>query len=83
MPPPRYKRTRWDYTKTDIQSIHNAIRGIDWKSRFMGLGPNEMADNFATTIYSMLSLNVPNKVLRFNDKDGPWVTAEAKTAERR
>ena len=49
----------------------------------MGLDPNEMADVFTATIYSILSLNVPNKVVKFNDKDAPWVTAEVKTAIRR
>ena len=49
----------------------------------MGLDPNEMADVFTATIYSILSLNIPNKVVKFNDKDDPWVTAEVKTAIRR
>ena len=80
--PPPYTRTILHYTTAGIQFIHNAISEIDWKSRFMDLDPNEMAV-FTTAIYSILSLNIPNKVVKFNDKDAPWVTAEAKTVIRR
>ena len=81
--PPPYTRTIWDYTKADIQSIHNAISEIDWKSQFMDLDPNEMADVFTTAIYSILSLTIPNKVVKFDDKDAPWVTADLKQHYRR
>ena len=52
--PPPYTKTIWDHTKADIQSIHIAISEIDWKSRFMDLDPNEIADVFTdvfTTAY--------------------------------
>ena len=81
--PQPYTSTIWDYTKAGIQSIHNAISEIDWQSRFMDLDPNEMADAFTTAIYSILSLHISNKVVKYNDKDAPWVTAEVKTAIRR
>ena len=81
--PPPYKRTIWDYTKADIQYIRNAVSEINWKSRFSGLDPNKMVEVFTTAIYSLLSLNIPNKVVKFDDKDAPWVTAEVKTAIRR
>ena len=61
--PPPYTRTIWDYTKADIQFIHTAISEIDWKSRFMDLDPNEMADVFTTAIYSILSLIYQMKLL--------------------
>ena len=49
----------------------------------MGFGPNEMSEVFTATIYSILSSNIPNKVVKCNDKDAPWVTAEIKTAIKR
>ena len=49
----------------------------------MGFGPNEMREVFTATIYSILSSNIPNKVVKCNDKDTLWVTAEVKTAIRR
>ena len=76
--PPPYKKTMWDYAKADIQSIREKINGIDWESRLMGLDPNEMSEVFTATIYSILSSNIPNKVVTCNDKDAPWVTAKVK-----
>ena len=81
--PSPYRRTMWDYAKADTQSIRDRINGIDWESRFMGFGPNEMSEVFTATIYSILSSNIPNKVVKCSDKDAPWVTAEVKTAIRR
>ena len=81
--PPPYKKTMWDYAKADTQTIRDRINGIDWESRFMGFGPNEMSEVFTATIYSILSSNIPNKVVKCNDKDAPWVTAEVNTAIRR
>ena len=49
----------------------------------MGFGPNEMSEVFTAKIYSILSSNIPNFVVKCNDKDAPWVTAEVKTAIRR
>ena len=49
----------------------------------MGFGPNELSEIFTATIYSILSSNIPNKVVKCSDKDAPWVTAEVKTAIRR
>ena len=42
-----------------------------------------MTDVFIKTIYYILSLNITNKVVKFDDKDAPWVTAEVKAAIRR
>ena len=80
--PPPYKRTIWDYAKADIQSIRETINGIDWDSRLMGLESNEMSEVFTETIYSLLSSEIPNRVVKCNDKDAPWVTADVKTAIR-
>ena len=49
----------------------------------MGLDSSEMSDFFTTTLYSTLSSNIPNKVVKCNNKDAPWVTHEIKTAIRR
>ena len=42
-----------------------------------------MSEVFTATIYSILYSNIPNKVVKGNDKNAPWVTAEVKTAIRR
>ena len=63
--------------------IRDLINDIDWQSRFVGLGSNEMTELFTGTIFAILSANIPNKVIQCNDKDSPWITPELKTAIKR
>ena len=81
--PPPYRRTIWDYPKADTNKIRNALNSIDWRSLFSGLGSNGMVDIFTDTLFSVISSNIPNKVINCNDKDPPWITPELKTAIKR
>ena len=84
MPAPLpYKRTVWKYAKVDTQSIRNSIKKIEWKSRFIGLDSNEVTGVFTAKIHSILSSNIPNKVVKLNDKDALRMTAKVKTAIKR
>ena len=42
-----------------------------------------MVDIFTDTLFSVISSNIPNKVIKCNDKDPPWITPEVKTAIKR
>ena len=42
-----------------------------------------MTELFTGTIFAILSANIPNKVIKCNDKDPPWTTPELKTAIKR
>ena len=42
-----------------------------------------MTDLFTSNLYSILSMNIPNKTLKCNDKDAPWITPDVKTAIKR
>ena len=81
--PPPYRRTIWDYSKADTNKIRDVIYGIDWSSLFSGLGSNGMVDIFTDTLFSVFSSHIPNKVIKCNDKDPPWITHELKTAIKR
>ena len=81
--PPPYKRTLWDYSKADSQSIRNTINELDWHSHFSGLGPEEMTEVFTINLYSIFSSNIPNKVVTCNDKDPPWITPQLKKSIKR
>ena len=81
--PPPYRRTIWDYLKANTPMIRELISDIDWQSRLAGLGLNEMTELFTGTIFAILSANIPNKVIKCNDKDPPWITPELKTAIKR
>ena len=73
----------WDYAKVEVQSIRDTIKRIDWVSWFIALDSNEMTKVFTTAIFSITSTNIPNKIVKLNSKDAPWVTTEVKTAIRR
>ena len=81
--PPPYERTISDYSKANTRMIRDLINDIDWQSRFVGLGSSEMTELFTGTIFAILSANIPNKVIKCNDKDPPWITPELKTAIKR
>ena len=82
-PPPPYKRTVWEYGKANVAKIKADLNAVDWKTLFTGLGSEDMADIFTNITYSILSENIPNKVIKCNDKDPPWITSELKTAIKR
>jgi len=49
----------------------------------MGLGVNEMTEVLTSTIFEILSTHIPNRVIKSNDKDPPWITANIKAAIKR
>ena len=81
--PPPYKRTVWDYGKANACAIKDLLNDINWESKFDGLGSEEMADIFTDNLLSTLSANIPNREIKCNDKDPPWVTPALKTAIKR
>ena len=60
-PPPPYKRTVWDYAISDTDKIKNEVNNTDWWAQFAGLVANEMTDLFTSNLFSILSMNIPNK----------------------
>ena len=81
--PPPYNRTVWHYSRANVQSIINSINSVNWVSNLNPLGPSEMVDYFAMTLYKIMSLYIPNESITINDKDPPWLTLELKTAIKR
>ena len=67
--PPPYKKTLWDYSKADTQSIRNTITELGWHSRFSGLGPEDMTEVFTNDLCFIFSSNNLKKFASFNDKD--------------
>ena len=81
--PPPYKRLVWDYGKADAQAIRNQIHDIDWNTRFFDLDVETMAEVFTNTLYSLFLNHIPNRVLKIDDKDPPWINHSIKTAIKR
>ena len=49
----------------------------------MEFGVNEMTEVFTSTIFEILSTHIPNRVIKCNDKDPPWITTSIKAAIKR
>ena len=63
--------------------IRESISNTDWASLFYGLNPTEMVDKFANVLSVLFSLHIPNRVVKFDDRDPPWMKQELKTAIKR
>ena len=73
----------WEYSRSNDRAIIDTIASTDWLSKFSEMGPEEMTTAFTNEIYSIVSAYIPNKVIKFNDKDPPWITNAVKTAIKR
>ena len=67
--PPLFKRTVWDYAKANKTDILKSLNNIDWESKFKDLSTNDMVQHFTSTIMDIVSTFIPNKVVKFDDRD--------------
>ena len=81
--PPPYKRQVWDYSKSDQNKIHESLRNIDWVLKFTGFTVDEMACEFTSTVMEIMLQYIPNKIIKCDNNDPPWITPEVKTAIKR
>ena len=77
--PPPYKRQVWDYSKANKEEIWNPLLNIDWSFKFSDLAVDEMTSIFATLVMDIMLRYIPNKMIKCNDRDPPWITPEIKT----
>ena len=56
--------------------------GLDL-TRFFDLDVETMAELFTNTLYSLFLNHIPNRVLKIDDKDPPWINHSIKTAIKR
>ena len=80
---PPYKRSVWEYEKASIPSIRAAISALNWESIFQGLQADEMVEVFRDTIFKTLSSYIPNRTIKCDDRDPPWITSQLKAAIKR
>ena len=81
--PPPYRRAIYDYSKADVHVIRESISSADWASLFYGLSPTEMVDKFTNVLSELFTRHIPNRVVKFDDRDPPWMKQELKTAIKR
>ena len=81
--PPPYKRTIWEYVKSDVLEIRHCLSSIEWHVVFKDKTPDEMVDLFQTKFLAIMNSNIPNKIVTINDRDATWVTPEVKIVLRK
>ena len=81
--PPPYKRKIWEYQKANVPRITDELSNLNWFALFENKSVDEMVSVFTNYFLSIMSNNIPNKVITVNDKDAPWITPEVKTALRK
>ena len=69
--PPPYERKVWDHSKANVQMIIESINKINWTACFDGLNPTEMVEIFTNSLSEIFSEYIPNKVVKFDDRDPP------------
>ena len=81
--PPPYKGKIWDYEQANYTKISEELNKVDWENLFLNKDVDEMTKFFSETYMLILSENIPNRIVTFNDKDAPWITIDVKSAIRR
>ena len=77
LPPlPPYRRTIYDYSKADVHVIRESTLSTDWASLLYGLNPTEMVDIFTNLLSELFSLHIPNRVVKFDNRNPPWMKQE-------
>ena len=76
--PPTYKRTLWGYSKAELENIQHDLQAINWNVRFGTLDSEKMTEVFTESIYTILASYIPNRVVKFCDKDPPWISPHIK-----
>ena len=76
--PPPYKRKIWDFTLAHTLAIKSQLQNVPWEHLFVNLTLDEMVNIFTETFLNIMSSNIPNKIVTFDDRDAPWVTPSLK-----
>ena len=79
-PPPKYKRTFWDYKACNLNALKNDLRNIDWTQAFGNLDVNLMVDFFTSNLLNLAKIHIPFKIATISDKDAPWFNNTIKYA---
>ena len=77
-----YRRTIYEYSKADVHVTRESILSTDWSSLFYGLSPAKMVDKFTNVLSELFSMHMPNRVVKSDDRDPPWIKQELKTASK-
>ena len=70
-PPPKYKRTIWDYKACNLAALRRDLLAFDWNA-FANSDVNQMVEKFTSTLLNFAKLHIPFKIAIISDKNAPW-----------
>ena len=71
--PPPYEREVWNYQKTNVDQIRQAICEFPWDNRFANISVNEQVQLFTQTFQNIISNYIPHETITCDDRDAPWI----------
>ena len=80
--PPPYIREVWDYKNAKVENIQQSVSGIDWDFMFQGKTVNQKVNILNECLLNVFHNFIPNKKMKFNYKDPPWMTETVKSKLR-
>ena len=80
--PPPYIREVWDYKNAKVENIQQSVSGIDLDSTFQGKAVNQKVNILNECLLNVFHNFIPNKKIKFNYKDPPWMTETVKSKLR-
>ena len=81
--PPTYVREVWDYEKANIGNINKAISNFDWNKAFENLSVDEKVDLLNKTLLNIFRNYIPNKKIKCDYRQSPWMTGNIKSLKER
>ena len=72
--PPTYVREVWEYEKANTENIKKARSNFDWNKAFKNLSVEEKADLLSKTLLNTFRNYIPNKKIKCDYRQPPWVT---------
>ena len=79
-PPPKYKRTIWDYKACNLSALKRDLEAFGWSDAFLNLNIDQMVELYTSTLLSFAKKHIPFKIATISDKDAPWLNNDIKNA---
>ena len=76
--PPNYVREVWDYSSANAENIQKAVRDFDWEKAFGNLSIDRKVDLLNETLLNIFRSYIPNKKIKFNYYQPPWMNDNIK-----
>ena len=80
--PPPYIREVWDCKNAKVENIQQSVSGVDWNFIFQEKTVNKKVNILNECLLNVFHNFIPNKKIKFNYKDPPWMTEIVKSKLR-